>query len=126
MSEPITPPDVSPVPLVVRSRRDPAATRRRWVERMGRFATSTLTVGEFCAAEGVSVPAFYQWKRVLAAGDTPVSASGPPNFIPLRVAPANASAVELVLPSGAVLRFPAVTDPATIAAVVRHLGGDPC
>ena len=62
MSEPIAPPDVSPVPLVVRSRRDPAATRRRWVERMGRFATSALTVAEFCAAEGVSVPAFYQWK----------------------------------------------------------------
>ena len=52
MSEPIAPPDVSPVPLVVRSRRDPAATRRRWVERMGRFATSSLTVAEFCAAEG--------------------------------------------------------------------------
>jgi len=46
----------------------------------------------------VSVPAFYQWKRVLAAGDTPVSASGPPTFMPLRVAPANAPAVELVLP----------------------------
>lgn len=126
MSEPVSPPAVSPVPLIVRSRRDPAATRRRWVERMERFQSSTLTVAEFCAAEGVSVPAFYQWRRVLAAGDTPVSASGPPTFIPLRVAPANTSAVELVLPSGAILRFPAGTDPATIAAVVRQLGGEPC
>jgi hypothetical protein len=126
MSEPVAPPDVSAVPLIVRSRRDPAATRRRWVERMGRFATSSLTVAEFCAAEGVSVPALYQWKRTLAAGDTPVSASGPTTFIPVRVAPANAPAVELVLPSGAVLRFPPGTDPAVIAAVVRHLGGEPC
>lgn len=125
MSEPIAPPEASPVPLIVRSRRDPAATRRRWVERMGRFQSSTLTVAEFCAAEGVSVPAFYQWKRVLATGDTPVSASSPPTFVPVRIAPANA-AVELVLPSGAVLRFPSGTDPAAIAAVVRHLGGDPC
>lgn len=92
---------------------------------MGRFATSSLAVAEFCAAEGVSVPAFYQWKRVLAAGDTPSSPSPAPTFVPVRVAPASA-AVELVLPSGAVLRFPPGTDPATIAAFVRHLGGEPC
>jgi transposase len=126
MSEPIASPDVPPVPLVVRSRRDPAATRRRWVERMGRFATSSLTVAEFCAAEGVSVPAFYQWKRVLAAGDTPLSPGTPPTFVPVRIAPTNAPGVELVLPSGAILRFPPGTDPATIAAVVRHLGGESC
>lgn len=125
MSEPVAPPDVSPVPLIVRTRRDPAATRRRWAERMGRFATSSLTVAEFCAAEGVSVPAFYQWKRVLAAGDTPLSPGTVPAFVPVRVAP-TAPAVELALPSGAVLRFPPGTDPATIAAVVRHLGGEPC
>jgi transposase len=126
MSEPVAPPDVSPVPLIVRSRRDPAATRRRWVERMERFQATHLTVAEFCAAEGVSVPAFYQWKRTLAAADIPLSPSTPTTFVPLRIAPANAPAVELVLPGGAVLRFPPGTDPATIAAVVRHLGGDPC
>ena len=92
---------------------------------MGRFHSSTATVAEFCAAEGVSVPAFYQWKRVLAAGDTPLSPGTVPAFVPVRIAPASA-AVELVLPSGAVLRFPAGADPVTIAAVVRHLGGDPC
>ena len=83
MSEPVALPDVSPVPLV-RSRRDPAATRRRWVERMGRFATCSLTVAEFCAAEGVSVPAFYQWKRTLAAADTLPSSATPPTFVPRR------------------------------------------
>lgn len=126
MSEPIALPEVSPIPLVVRSRRDPAATRRRWVERMGRFQSSTATVAEFCAAEGVSVPAFYQWKRVLAAADTPLSPTVAPTFVPVRIAPANAAAVELVLPSGAILRFPPGTDPAVIAAVVRHLGGESC
>ena len=128
MSEPVAPPEspVSSVPLVVRSRRDPVATRRRWVERMGRFATSSLTVAQFCAAEGVSVPAFYQWRRALAAGDAPSSPNAAPTFVPVRIAPANHSAVELILPSGAVLRFPPGTDPAAIAAVVRHLGGEPC
>jgi hypothetical protein len=125
MSEPAAPPDVPPFPPLVRSRRDPVATRRRWVERMARFQSSTLTVAEFCAAEGVSVPAFYQWKRTLAAGDAFPSSATPPTFVPLRVAPPVA-AVELVLPSGAVLRFPPGTDPATIAAVVRHLGEPPC
>lgn len=55
MSEPIAPPDVPPIPPLVRSRHDPAATRRRRAERMGRLAASSLTVAEFCAAEGVSV-----------------------------------------------------------------------
>lgn len=54
MSEPVGPPDVSPVPLVVRSCRDPAATRRRWAERLERLQTSALTVAQFCDAEGIS------------------------------------------------------------------------
>lgn len=126
MSEPVAPPDGPAVPVIVRSRRDPAATRRRWAERMDRFATSAVTVAQFCAAEGVSVPAFYQWKRVLAAGDTPSAPTAAPTFVPLRIAPTNGTAVELVLPGGAVLRFPPGTDPAAIAAVVRHLGDQPC
>lgn len=93
---------------------------------MERFHATHLTVAEFCAAEGVSVPAFYQWKRVLTAGDTPPAPGTAPTFVPVRIAPANASAAELVLPGGAVLRFPPGTDPATIAAVVRQLGGEPC
>ena len=107
-----------------RSPRNADATRRAWVDRLARYCSYGQTVARFCAAEGVSVPAFYQWKRALAAGDTPVPASGPPTFIPLRVAPANASAVELVLPSGAILRFPAGTDPATIAAYQKALAND--
>ena len=83
MSEPIAPPDVFSIPLVVRSRRDPVATRRRWVERMERFQSSTVSVAEFCAAEGVSVPAFYQWKRTLAAGDAPRPPSTAPTFVPV-------------------------------------------
>jgi hypothetical protein len=109
MSEPVAPPDVSPVPLIVRSRRDPAATRRRWVERMERFQATHLTVAEFCAAEGVSVPAFYQWKRTLAAADIPLSPSTPTTFVPLRMyAPGESrrlsSAIERVCSSVSSLR----------------------
>ena len=118
MSDPVALPDTTPAPR----RRDPAATRRLWAERLDRFRAADQTVAEFCAAEGVSVPAFYQWKRVLAA-----EATGPadPPLVPVRIAAA-APAIELVLPGGAVLRFAAGPDPAVIAAVARQLGVAPC
>src|SRR5262245_52302553 len=113
MSDSVALPDATPHPP--RSR-DPAATRQRWAERLDRFRSAGQTVAAFCAAEGVSVPAFYAWKRLLAA-----EAAGPPDppaLVPVRIAAATAAA-ELVLPGGAVLRFAAGTDPAVIAGVVR-------
>ena len=44
--------------------------RRAWSERLRRFARWDGTVGEFCDAERVSAPSFYQWKRKLAASGT--------------------------------------------------------
>src|SRR5262245_51727976 len=89
----------------VRTRRDPAATRQKWVDRVQRFRDSDLTVAQFCLAEGVSVPAFYFWRRTLAAQ----SAAEPRDrstVVPVRIT-RSASAVEVVLPSGALLRFSA-------------------
>ncbi len=37
-----------------------------------------------------------------------------------------AGPIELALPDGAVVRFPAGTDPVVIAAVVRRIGGGRC
>lgn len=34
-----------------------------WKSRLLRFYDSDVTVAEFCAAEGVSTPSFYQWQR---------------------------------------------------------------
>ncbi len=119
MSDPVTLPDAAPTPV---RRRDPAATRQRWAERLDRFRAADQTVAEFCATEGVSVPAFYSWKRLLAA--EAAGPADPPPLIPIRVA--GAAPIELVLPGGAVLRFAAGTDPAVIAGVVRRLGVAPC
>jgi transposase len=41
--------------------------RQRWTERLDRYRQSGLTVTDFCAEEGVSVPSFYLWKRKLAS-----------------------------------------------------------
>ena len=40
-----------------------------WRERLRRFHQSRETVAQFCRRERVSIPAFYQWKRKLSAGD---------------------------------------------------------
>ncbi len=32
-----------------------------WQERFLRFASTALTVAEFCRSEGVSTPSFYRW-----------------------------------------------------------------
>jgi len=108
-----------------RSRSDEAASRR-WIERLERFAAGNHTVVAFCAAEGVSESNFYLWRRRLAQPTTP--ASNQPTVVPIRVtpAPAPATPIELALPSGTVLRFPADTRPESIVAILRGLEGRPC
>ena len=39
---------------------------QQWAERLERFAQSGETVVQFCQAERVSQPSFYQWKKKLA------------------------------------------------------------
>jgi hypothetical protein len=126
MNEPaasIEPAVADPV-VPVRTRRDPAATRQKWVDRVQRFRTSDLTVAEFCLAEGVSVPAFYFWRRTLAA-ESVAEPSDRPTVVPVRIT-RPASGVEVLLPSGALLRFSADCDPQHVAALLRAVGAIPC
>lgn len=106
------------------SRYDPAATRR-WVERLTRFRAGRHTVAAFCAAEGVSEANFYLWKRRLTrpavAPAVPV-----PTVVPIHLTPSPATPIELALPSGVVVRFPADIGPAVLVAVLRGVEGRPC
>jgi len=43
---------------------------QRWAERLERFGKSKQTVAQFCQAEGVSMPSFYQWKKKLGGAKT--------------------------------------------------------
>lgn len=125
MNEPAVPEPVVTDPVVpVRTRRDPAATRQKWVDRVQRFRTSDLTVAEFCLAEGVSVPAFYFWRRTLAA-ETTAEPRDRPTVVPVRITKP-ASGVEVLLPCGALLRFSADCDPQHVAALLRAVGAIPC
>jgi transposase len=120
----IEPAVTDPVVPVRTSRRDPAATRQKWVDRVQRFRDSNLSVAQFCLAEGVSVPAFYFWRRTLAA-ESATEPTGRPTVVPVRIA-RPAPAVEVVLPSGAVLRFSADCDPQHVAALLRAVGAISC
>jgi hypothetical protein len=103
---------------------DPAATRR-WIERFDRFRSGRHTVVAFCAAEGVSQANFYLWKRRLARpGPSPAGTT--PAVVPLRITPSPATPIELVFPTGAVVRLPAGTGPEVIVAILRGLGDRPC
>ena len=107
-----------------RSSHDPVATQR-WVERLQRYAAGNQTVVAFCAAEGVSESNFYLWKRRLAPSPgTP--ATRVPNVVPLRITPSATASLELTLPSGAVLRFPADTGVPLVVAILRGWEGQPC
>jgi transposase len=107
-------------------RRDPVATRRLWVERLERFGRANQTVAQFCAAEGVSVPSFYVWKRTVTH-DATTPAPVRPTLVPIRLTPSPATPpIEVVFPSGTVLRFPADARPEVIAAVVLAVEARPC
>ena len=92
---------------------------QQWAARLARFAHAQQTVADFCAAEGVSVANFYLWKRRLASTLTPAT----PTLVPIQITPARdttpSDTLELVLPSGAVLRFPATSSPMVIVAILH-------
>jgi transposase len=105
-------------------RRPDLATRHRWQQRLEHFRRSGLTVADFCDREGLSVASFYAWKRRLAAdpGPEPV-----PRFVPVRIVTPPASApVELILPSGLVLRLTPGVDLAWLRQLFGLLGDAPC
>ena len=108
-------------------RRDPVATRQLWVQRLERFGRASQTVAQFCAAEGVSVPSFYVWKRTLAGRTAPPDPVTPPTLVPIRLTTSPAAPpIEVVFPSGTVLRFPIDARPEVIAAVVLAVEARPC
>jgi len=114
-------------PQPARNPRSRALTREVWAERLARFPHSGLTPAQFCALEAVSLASFYSWRRRLAAPATPPDPTpdGGPRLLPVRLAAAD-PVVELVLPSGAVLRLPSGSELTWICSLVAALGGAAC
>ena len=120
-------------PQASRPGRSRAATRAAWAERLARFPGSGLSASQLCAAEGVSLPSFSSWKRRLAAGaldraDGPGPGPGPdpgPRLLPVRLQ-APAAPLELVLPTGVILRVAPGCDLAFLRLLLDALGAQPC
>src|SRR5690242_13525113 len=91
-------------------RRPDPATRRRWQQRLDRFRKSGVAVADFCEREGISTASFYAWRRRLQHDPAPPAADAP-RLVPVRLVTSPAGApVELLLPSGVVLRLSPDTD----------------
>lgn len=119
------------------------AKERFWRQHVERQRRSKLPIRDFCAQAGISEPSFYAWRSELARRDSEtnrLAASKPrarkrkpvstPRFLPVTIAghlPAGAVAshVEVVLPSGLLVRVPA-HDPAALRTVLEHLEPRSC
>jgi hypothetical protein len=107
-------------------RRPDPATHRRWQQRLGRFRTSGLTVADFCEREGIATASFYAWRRRLQA-DTAPSGVDEPRLVPVRlVTPPPSAPVELLLPSGVIVRVSTDTHLAWLRQLLPLLGVVPC
>ena len=90
------------------SRRADGRKVSEWRGRFERYRRSGLSVTRFCAAEQVSVPSFYQWRKKLAARQTPASVH-PASFVPASFAAVQVgggASVAAWVPGGTRLEIP--------------------
>ena len=115
---------MSATPSLRPGRRPDEALHELWRQRLARFEQAGISAAAFCASEGVSLPSLYSWRRRLRPAASAEPADGP-RLVPVRLTVSPAP-VEVVLPTGAVLRLPAGCDLAFVRSLVDALGGKPC
>lgn len=101
-----------------------------WRGRFERFRRAGLSVARFCAAEQVSVPSFYQWRKKLAARH-PQASVDPAPFAAVRLV--GGASVAAWLPGGTRLEIP-LSDARALQLAIETLlradseraGGVPC
>jgi hypothetical protein len=103
-------------------RRPDPATSRLWQQRLQRFAQAGLSVADFCDQEEISTASFYSWQRRLGQ---PPPESAATDFVPIRLVPPS-PVLELLLPSGALLRIGPDCEPALLRQVFSLLGVASC
>ena len=108
------------------SQRRDSERERFWRETVAAWRQSGQTVRAFCAGRRLSEASLYAWRRELTRRDrepgagarqrtarksSPVAAK----FIPLQVLPS--AMLEVVLPTGVVVRLPSGVDAAAVTSV---------
>jgi hypothetical protein len=108
---------------MVRTRRRDPQVEQFWRQTIAAWKRSAQTAAAFAAAQGVSVASLYAWRQELARRDAEQPPPAP-TFVPVHVVPEGR--VEVLLPSGLIVRVPAAADPAAVARLVAALGVAPC
>ena len=123
-------------------RRDPAR-EKLWRRTIREQQRSGLSVRDFCRRAGLKDGAFRWWRQELARRDRETSAASrgehqdestesAPAFLSVRVtdleaiSPRQASPIEILLPTGPIVRVPSGFDPSTLGRVLAVLEGRPC
>jgi hypothetical protein len=113
---------------VPKTRRRNPSREQFWCDTITAWKASGQSVRAFCTARGLNEATFYARRRALANRQPPTTSGTPsepsPTFAAVRVVPD--PTVEVVLPSGLVLRVPVGVDPAAVALLVAALGRQPC
>jgi len=99
---------------------------RQWRRWIGEWQASGLSARAFCERRGLTAASFYAWRRVLER-----RAAEQPAFVPVQVVadatPAGqASALEVVIADGRVVRVAPGFDAATLRQLLAVLEGRPC
>lgn len=105
-------------------RRGPAR-EQFWREAVAAWEKSGQSIRAFCSRRGLSEPSFYNWKRSLRERDRFQSpAPQGPRLVPVRVVPG--AVVEVVLPTGLIVRVPGGAEAATVATLIAALRAASC
>ena len=109
---------------MTKHQRDPAK-EAQWRGTLQQFASSGLSVREFCKREGVTESAFYAWRRTI--GERDGASNSEPAFVPavLSGEAQHDEPLVLALASGLKLHFPPATPADRVAELVRALQSQP-
>lgn len=95
----------------------------RWRALLAEKETSKESVAEFCGRHGVPVHQFYWWRGRLAVGSGVTSSSKqsvPSSFVPVRLS-LTQSMIEVIHPSGCMVRISGSVDSAALRSVLEAL-----
>ena len=97
-----------------------------WREAVAAWKKSGQSVRAFCRRRRLEETSFYWWRRDLQRRDQALAAAATsqPKFVPVRVV--SDALLEIVLPSGLIVRVPAASEATTVATLVAALRAASC
>ena len=104
-------------------RRDPKR-EQFWREAVAGQRRSGQSVRGYCQAHGLNQSNFYAWRRDLQQRDGAPTVRPTAGFVPVQVV--TEAIIEVVLPSGVIVRTTSSSEPMAVARLVAALGSGSC